>query len=129
MADHSPSDKPPRIGELQKLPPILESSEPKSATPRQPAGLSKRRILLAFAIAALSDLASIGSELVPPLQWSIDITTALLLFVVLGWRWFILPGLIAEAIPGIALFPTWVLVVASVAAWGHLNPNPQKTSD
>jgi hypothetical protein len=81
---------------------------------------------LAFAIAAISDLASIGAELVPPVQWSIDVVTALLLFVVLGWRWIILPGLVAEAMPGLALFPTWILVVASIAAWGNLNPHPTK---
>jgi len=32
----------------------------------------------------------------------------------------ILPGLIAEAIPGLAVFPFWVIVVASIAAWGRI---------
>jgi hypothetical protein len=28
--------------------------------------------------------------------------------------------LIAEAIPGLALFPFWVVVVASIAMWGKI---------
>jgi hypothetical protein len=56
----------------------------------------------------------------PPVQWVVDGTTALLLFGLLGWRWALLPGLVAEAIPGVAAFPVWVLVVASVAVWGEI---------
>lgn len=126
MVESDQSGHPAHTGELQKLPPVLGSSRPESGVPHQPPALSRRRILLAFAIAAISDLASIGAELVPPVQWSIDVVTALLLFVVLGWRWIILPGLVAEAMPGLALFPTWILVVASIAAWGNLNPHPTK---
>jgi len=40
--------------------------------------------------------------------------------VILGWRWPLLPGLVAEAIPGVAAFPVWVLVVAAVAFWGEI---------
>jgi len=32
--------------------------------------------------------------------------------------------LIAEAIPGIAVFPFWVLVVASIAVWGKISKQP-----
>ena len=46
--------------------------------------------------------------------------SALLLFGLLGWRWALLPGLVAEAIPGVAVFPTWILVVVSVALWGEI---------
>ena len=31
-----------------------------------------------------------------------------------------LPGLIAEAIPGVAVFPVWLLVVVSIALWGEI---------
>jgi hypothetical protein len=41
----------------------------------------------------------------------VDLLTALLLFGLLGWRWALLPGLVAEAIPGVAVFPVWLLVV------------------
>jgi hypothetical protein len=54
------------------------------------------------------------------LQWTLDVVTAYLLFLILGRQWLILPGLIAEAIPGLALFPFWVLVVGSIAVWGKI---------
>jgi hypothetical protein len=79
---------------------------------------SKRRLALAFAIAGVSDLVSVWTELIVPVQWVVDVGTAGLLFAVLGRQWLLLPGLITEAIPGLALFPMWVLVVGSIAAWG-----------
>ena len=51
------------------------------------------------------------------MQWVIDLATALLLFLILGRRWMLLPGLIAEAIPGMGVFPVWVLVVLSIIAY------------
>lgn len=76
----------------------------------------KVRLGAAFAIAAVSDFLSIYAEAVPPLQWLLDIVTALLLFAALGWNWLLLPGLVAEAIPGLAAVPAWLLVVASITA-------------
>ncbi len=78
--------------------------------------------MLAFTIAALSDAVSIFLTLAPPLQWTLDLATAFVLFAVLGWQWFLLPGLILEAIPGVAIIPFWVLVVAGVALWGTARP-------
>jgi hypothetical protein len=88
--------------------------------PETTAGPSKPRLALAFLVAAASDAVSYGTEWVPPVQWAVDGTTALLLFGLLGRRWAILPGLVAEAVPGVAAFPVWVLVVASVALWGEV---------
>ena len=93
------------------------------AVPPAPAtgtGPSKTRFVLACLVAAVSDVVSAGTEVVPPVQWAVDVTTALLLFGLLGWRWALLPGLVAEAVPGVAVFPTWILVVASVALWGQI---------
>ena len=87
-------------------------------TPR----FSKRRLAAAFAIAAVADAMSALLTLAPPLYWGIDLTTAVLLFLVLGRQWILLPGLIMEAIPGLYVFPFWVLVVAAVAAWGTARP-------
>ena len=81
---------------------------------------SNTRLALAFLVAAASDIVSYGTAFVPPVQWTVDLVTALLLFVLLGRRWAILPGLVAEAIPGVAVLPVWVLVVASVALWGEI---------
>jgi hypothetical protein len=81
---------------------------------------SKLRLVLAFLVAAASDVVSSGTAFIPPVQWTVDLVTALLLFVLLGRRWVILPGLVAEAIPGVAVFPVWLLVVASVVLWGEI---------
>lgn len=76
--------------------------------------LSRRRFAMAFAVAAASDFLSIWTEIALPLQWLLDLATAGLLFLILGRRWALLPGLVAEAIPGAAVFPVWVLVVVSI---------------
>ena len=80
-------------------------------------GPSWTRFAAAFGIAALSDALSFWTEFVPPVQWTVDLLTAALLFLVLGRRWAILPGLVAEAIPALAVFPVWVLVVLSITVY------------
>ncbi len=54
------------------------------------------------------------------MQGVIDLATALLLFLILGRRWMLLPGLIAEAIPGMGVFPVWVLVVLSIITYDEI---------
>src|SRR5712671_6465223 len=93
---------------------------PKADEPA-PAGYRKKRLAIAFVVAAISDVCSVWVEFAPPLQWTLDVLTAALLFLILGRQWMILPGLIAEAIPGLAMFPFWMLVVASVAVWGKIS--------
>ena len=83
-------------------------------------GPSTTRLTLAFLVAAASDVVSYGTVFAPPVQWGVDVVTAVLLFGLLGWRWALLPGFVAEAIPGVAVFPVWVLVVTSVALWGGI---------
>ncbi len=81
---------------------------------------SWKRLAVALALAAVSDVISFWTELVPPVQWVIDLGTAFLLFLILGRRWAILPGLIAEAIPGMGVFPVWVLVVTSIIVYDDI---------
>jgi hypothetical protein len=81
---------------------------------------SRKLQALAFLVAAVSDVISMWTELLPPLQWVIDVGTALLIFLILGRRWAILPGLIAEAIPGMGVFPVWVLVVLSIIVFDDI---------
>ena len=85
------------------------------------ADLSKRpsraRMAIAFAVAAASDFCAIWVKFAPPFEWALDIATAFALFLILGRRWALLPGLIAEAIPGVAVFPWWVLVVLSITLY------------
>jgi hypothetical protein len=107
--DATPPEAPPRI-------------EP-PATPAQ-VGYRTKRLVLAFTVAAISDLLAVWVVFLPPLQWLLDVVTAFLLFLILGRQWLILPGLIAEAIPGLAVFPFWILVVGSIAVWGKISKRP-----
>ncbi len=112
------------------MPPLAKPESPASSPPvippggndKLPLGLSKTRLILAFAIAAVSDAVGLVDLPFPPLQWAVDVVTAGLLFMVLGWRWLLLPGLIMEAIPGVAVVPFWVLVVSAIAVWGTIKP-------
>jgi hypothetical protein len=102
-----------------------DDATPRTDEPRASVSRTKR-LLAAFAVAIVSDILSAWLEFVPPIQWTLDLVTAGLLFLILGRQWIILPGLIAEAIPGLAVFPFWVLVVVSVAVWGKINPVGKK---
>ena len=104
---------------------LPKEDAPRTGEPRVSVS-SKKRLTAAFGVAVVSDFLSAWLEFVPPLQWALDITTAGLLFLILGRQWLILPGLIAEAIPGLALFPFWVLVVGSVAVWGTISSAERK---
>ena len=88
---------------------------------------SRARLAIAFAVAGASDLLSFLTVMAPPVQWAIDIGTAFVLFLILGRRWALLPGLIMEAIPGMGVFPVWVLVVASIAVYDGISKKPPKT--
>lgn len=92
--------------------PVLVSTD-QELGPARP--LSRGRFAMAFAVAAVSDFLSIWAEVALPVQWLLDLGTAGALFLILGRRWALLPGLVAEAIPGVAVFPVWVLVVLSIA--------------
>ena len=98
----------------------IESGEEAQPAPRP--RLSGKRLALAFTLAALADGLSVLLTFTPPVQWAADLVTAILLFMVLGWQWILLPGLIMEAIPGLHVFPFWVLVVGAVAVWGTARP-------
>ncbi|MGO8792878.1 MAG: hypothetical protein ACLQVL_36570 [Terriglobia bacterium] len=82
--------------------------------------LSRKRQAVALVVAGLSDFVSFWTVLAPPMQWAVDLGTAFLLFLVLGRRWAILPGLITEAIPGMGVFPVWILVVLSVIVYDDI---------
>jgi hypothetical protein len=43
---------------------------------------SRKRFAMAFAVAASSDVLSLWTELVPPAQWTVDLITASLLFLI-----------------------------------------------
>jgi len=75
---------------------------------------SRAQLAAAFGVAAVSDVLSMWVTFAPPIEWALDVATAFALFLILGRRWALLPGLVAEAIPGMGIFPVWVLVVLSI---------------
>ena len=75
---------------------------------------SRAQMAIAFGVAAVSDVLSFWITFAPPFQWALDLATAFILFLIFGRRWVLLPGLVVEAIPGMGVFPWWVLVVLSI---------------
>ena len=108
--------------EMETDKPAILTAETPIVSPKRP---TRARIAIAFGVAAVSDFCSILAEFAPPIQWAIDGTTALLLFLILGRRWALLPGLVTEAIPGMGVFPVWVLVVLSIAIYDGIK-KPRK---
>ena len=106
-------------------PPTEPSKQPTSAA--MPSSnilkFSKKRLALAFVMAGISD--AIGAFLtpLPPIAWTLDLATALLLLMVLGRQWLLLPGLALEAIPGLGILPFWLLVVGAIAVLGTPRPS------
>ena len=107
------------------LPPKEPSKQPTS--PGAPISttlkFSKKQLALAFAIAGISDAIGAFATPLPPIAWVVDLGTVLLLFLVLGRQWLLLPGLALEAIPGLGVLPFWLLVVGAIAVLGTPRPN------
>jgi len=83
---------------------------------------SKKQLALAFVIAGISDAIGVFITPLPPIGWVVDLATVLLLFMVLGRQWLLLPGLALEAIPGLGVLPFWLLVVGAIAVLGTPRP-------
>ncbi len=103
-------------GKTITLTPTTVTNETVTAAPTPLKRHSRKQIAMAFGVAAVSDVLS-WVALVPPFDWVLDVVTALALFLILGKRWALVPGLAAEAIPGMGIFPVWVLVVASILVY------------
>jgi hypothetical protein len=78
--------------------------------------------------AVLSDALGFGVVLFPLVQRVLDAVAALVLFVVLGFRWPLLTALAVEAVPGLQLFPAWTLIVAALAATETKGSSPRNES-
>ena len=70
---------------------------------------------MALLLAVASDILGSVFTFAPPVHWTIDALTIALLFVVLGFKWPLLPAMVVEVIPGLQLFPFWTLFVAAMA--------------
>lgn len=97
--------------------PVVVSAGEKIVPVNRP---SRVRFAVAFGVAAISDFLSMWTDFLPPVQWAIDLATAGALFLILGRRWALLPGLLVEAIPGMGVFPVWVLVVMSLIVYDEI---------
>ena len=68
---------------------------------------------LAWAVAIIADALQIFALPLfaeggfSPLDDVLDLVVAFALIRLLGWQWAFLPTLLAEAVPGLDLFPTW----------------------
>ena len=95
-----------------------------AASPALPQPQTKRPswklLALALLVAGVSDVLAFAFSLLLPVQWALDLTTAFLLFLIFGRRRAILPGLITEAIPGMGIFPIWILVVISIILYDDI---------
>jgi hypothetical protein len=100
----------------------LEKRSTNATAPSPLKKFSMLRLALAFVIAGASDVLGAFTSLAPPVGWAVDAVTAALLFVVLGWQWLLLPGLVLEAIPGVGVLPFWLLVVGAIAVLGTPRP-------
>lgn len=81
--------------------------------------MSNTRFAIALVIAVLADTVGL-----PFGEFGVvvfDVFVALLLTICLGPRWLILVACIAEAIPGVGLFPCWAAAVPTI--W-YLNRKP-----
>ena len=105
-------------------PPMEPSKQPTRGETQSSKTLkfSAKQLALALAIAGASDAIGAFATPLPPIAWVVDLGTALLLFMVLGRQWLLLPGLALEAIPGLGVLPFWLLVVGAIAVLGTPRP-------
>jgi hypothetical protein len=82
--------------------------------------LSKDRKRLALAIALAADVLQLAlapffaEGALSPLDDLLDVAVAVAISATLGWRKRTMLALALELIPGVALFPSWTAVVASI---------------
>jgi hypothetical protein len=89
---------------------------------------TKRQKRAALVIAAAADLVQLAlaplfaGGALSPLDDVLDVIIAGLLLLTLGRSWRIAFALGLELVPGMALFPTWTAVVATLPAQPHESP-------
>jgi hypothetical protein len=92
--------------------------------------VTPRRKKIALAIAALADAVQLGLfPVFSPGGLSIpddvlDLGVAVALAILIGWSWRLLLALAVELVPGVALFPSWTLFVATLRATDGAAPLP-----
>jgi hypothetical protein len=88
------------------------------------------RVRAAFAVAILADAVELGlfpvfaEGVLSPVNDVLDLAVAAALVLLLGWHWAFVPSLVAEAVPGLTLFPTWTAAVLFVTRGGTAKRGP-----
>ena len=83
---------------------------------------TRRQKRIALTIAGLADLLQLAlaplfaEGAISPFDGVLDVIVAGALLLILGRRWRIALALGLELIPGVALFPTWAAVIATLSA-------------
>jgi hypothetical protein len=83
-------------------------------------GISRKRKAIAAFVAGVSDLAQMAffpafvEGAASPFEIALDVATALVILLIVGFRWRLALALAAELVPGVDLFPTWTAVVLSL---------------
>ncbi len=86
------------------------------------AKISRKRKLAAILVAGAADLCQMAlfplffEGALSPLDWAVDITTAILLLLIVGFKARLALAFAAELVPGLDLFPTWTALVLSLPA-------------
>ncbi len=89
--------------------------KPSNLLRRRP--LTRRRKYAALAVAGAADLIQITifplflPGAASPWDAVLDVLASAALVFILGFRWPLAAALVAEAVPGLALFPTWTAFV------------------
>lgn len=129
--DRAPSTPQPRTIDVLPAGPV-QSTAPQKPSPAagsstgDVATLSRQRKVAALAVATISDGISMFSAFTPPVQVAVDVATAAALFGIMGFRWPLLPAVAIEAIPGLAVFPTWSVAVGVLVGVTPTTPSAPK---
>jgi hypothetical protein len=81
---------------------------------------TRRQKRIALVVAAAADLLQLAlaplfaEGALSPFDVALDVLTAAALFGILGWRWRTALALGVELVPGLALFPSWTAMVATL---------------
>lgn len=81
---------------------------------------TRRRKRIGLAIAMAADLLQLAlaplfvEGALSPLDDALDVVVGVALVLTLGWRWRTVLALGAELVPGLALFPSWTAMVATL---------------
>lgn len=116
----TPEEKRAVSGARAALSPAAPEKVPPWRRLGPPVTLTRRRKILALAVAAASDAVQLifspafGEGAGSPLDVALDVVTAGVILVIVGFQWRLAIALAAELVPGVDLFPTWTAVVLSL---------------